>query len=46
MKLIDFVLQFPNKPWNWTGLSENPNITMKDVLENPEKRLGLGAFES
>ena len=27
----------PDKPWDWAGLSENPNITMEIVLANPDK---------
>ena len=29
--------RFPEKPWNWYGLSCNPNITLKDILNHPEK---------
>ena len=31
---IKFVL---DKPWDWYGLSINPNITMNDVKNNPDK---------
>ena len=34
MRLIDLVLKFSNKNWDWRWLSENPNITMQDVLDN------------
>ena len=28
---------FPNKPWDWTVLSHNPNITWEIVQNNPDK---------
>ena len=28
---IEFVEKYPDKPWDWTDLSYNPNITMKYV---------------
>jgi hypothetical protein len=31
------VLDHPDKPWDWCGLSCNPSITMQDVLEYPDK---------
>ena len=27
----------PNKPWNWRGISKNPNITMKFIEKNIDK---------
>lgn len=38
MRLIDLVNQFPCKNWNWDFLSSNPNISMQDVLDNPDKK--------
>ena len=39
--LMNFVKENPTlggvPQWNWAWLSINPNITMKDVLENPDK---------
>ena len=29
------ILANPDKPWNYTYLSRNPNIAMEDVLANP-----------
>ena len=34
---MEIVEKYPNKPWNWGGLSFNPKIT----LELVEKYLGL-----
>lgn len=36
MRLIDLIKAFPSKPWDWGYLSQNPNITVKDIIENPE----------
>ena len=36
MKLIDLVLKFPDKSWNWYQLSCNPNITFQNVLDHPD----------
>jgi hypothetical protein len=32
---MKFVLENLDKKWIWWGLSRNPGITMKDILENP-----------
>jgi hypothetical protein len=34
---MDIVEANPDKPWNWSGLSSNPNITMDIVEANPDK---------
>ena len=35
---ITYLLEkYPDKPWDWSGLSCNKNITMSDVLNNPDK---------
>jgi len=26
---------FPNKSWDWNGLSQNINISYEDVIDNP-----------
>ena len=31
------ILDNPDKPWDWDGISLNPNITMKDIIDNPDK---------
>ena len=36
-KLIKLVDYNPDKPWNWDGLSRNPNITWEIIKNNPEK---------
>ena len=35
--LLILLYLFPDKPWNWNGLSANPNITWEIVQENPDK---------
>ena len=35
---MEIVKANPDKPWNWCGLSANPNITMEIILANPDKR--------
>jgi hypothetical protein len=32
-----FVEAHPHKPWDWYGLSRNPNITWEIVEANPDK---------
>ena len=32
-----YILDNPEKPWSWAGLSRNPNITLDIVLKHPEK---------
>ncbi len=39
-ELQRLILEFPDKPWDWDGLSRNPNITMKFVNSNPDKPWG------
>ena len=34
VKLLDL---YPDKPWYWWGLSQNPNITWAVVKNNPDK---------
>jgi hypothetical protein len=34
---MDFIDVNMDKPWNWNGLSTNPNITMDIVEANPDK---------
>jgi len=37
----DLIMKFINKnsyrPWNWYGISKNPNITMNMIKENMDK---------
>jgi hypothetical protein len=35
-ELQRLINKYPDKRWNWCLLSENPNITMSDVLRYPE----------
>ena len=37
-KWFQFILDHPDKPWNWFGLSQNPNITWDIVQRNPDKK--------
>ena len=37
MPFFQFVLENPDKPWDWKCLSKNPKITMEIVAANPEK---------
>ena len=36
-ELEKLLLKYPDKPWNWTSVSQNPNVTMKIVLANLDK---------
>ena len=29
--------KYPDKPWDWEAISQNSNLTLKDVLDNPDK---------
>ena len=33
----DIIQNNPEKPWNWVGISYNPNITWDIIQNNPEK---------
>ena len=37
MDITYLLKKYPDKLWDWSGLSYNSNITMKDVLNNPDK---------
>lgn len=43
-QLQKLINAYPNKPWNWTILSRNPNITMDDVLARPDKAWNWGSL--
>ena len=32
-----FIIDHPDRDWNWFNISRNPNITMQDILDNPTK---------
>ncbi len=34
---FQFILNHPDKPWNWFRLSMNPSINLKIVQDNPDK---------
>jgi len=35
--LIKLIKAYPDKPWNWNDLSNNPNITFDIVNAYPDK---------
>src|SRR3954466_13707696 len=35
--LTTLLKMFPDKPWDWYGLSQNPNITWQAILDNLDK---------
>jgi hypothetical protein len=38
MNTFTYLIQtYPKKPWNWYGISCNPNITMEFIEKHPEK---------
>jgi hypothetical protein len=43
---MKFILEHPDKPWDWEGISRNPNITMNDILEHPELPWNWYGFSS
>ena len=36
-KYMSLIEKHPEKPWNWNGISRNPNITMEFIEKHPEK---------
>jgi hypothetical protein len=36
-EFINYILEHPDKPWNYGCLSGNPNITWEHVEANPDK---------
>jgi len=34
-ELVKLILRYPDKPWTWDYLSENPNITMGIIERYP-----------
>ena len=38
---MEMILAHPDKPWDWGGISRNPNITMEMILANPDKPSGF-----
>jgi hypothetical protein len=35
-KWMKYIEQHPEHPWNWYGISNNPNLTMEYVEKHPE----------
>jgi hypothetical protein len=36
-QLWTLIEKYPNKPWNWLSISQNPKITMELIEKHPEK---------
>jgi hypothetical protein len=36
MRLIDLINLLPDKPWDWDGISCNPNITLEIIRDNSD----------
>jgi hypothetical protein len=34
---MEFIEKHPEKPWDWWGISCNPNITMEMIEKHPVK---------
>jgi len=34
---MEIIEKYPNKPWNWNRISENPNLTMEIIEKYPNK---------
>ena len=32
---MEFIEEHPEKPWDWSGISVNPNITMEIIEKHP-----------
>ena len=37
IKFMEFIDKYPDKLWNWYGISSNPNITMEFIDKYPDK---------
>ena len=37
-ELIKLLERFPDKNWDWYGLSKNPNVTMEYIEAHPDKK--------
>ena len=38
---MDIIKDNPDKPWNWYGVSRNPNITWDIIENNLDKTIGV-----
>ena len=34
---MEIIEKYPDKQWNWKGISRNPNLTMEMIEKNPDK---------
>ena len=39
---MEIIEKYPNKPWNWWHISQNPNITMEFIEKYPNKPWDFG----
>ena len=37
IKCKHHIHSFPSKPWDWSGISRNPNIILEFINANPDK---------
>ena len=37
LNILYLIEKYPDKPWYWYELSENPSITMSYILNNSDK---------
>lgn len=44
--LLTLIIMLRNNDWDWYDISKNPNITIKDVLNYPEKPWNWNALSS
>ena len=42
---MEFIEKYPDKPWDWRDISQNPNITM-EILKSILINLGIGGISS
>ena len=44
MRFIELIEKYPNKPWNWMTISQNPNITIDYIDAHPDKHWNWAAI--
>ena len=38
---MDIIEKYPDKPWEWNRISENPNLTIEFIEKYPEKKFSV-----